>query len=382
MSPEADIVIAGAGCAGLSLAVALADAAVPGRVLLLEPRAEYIRDRTWCFWDTEVHPFTAAISHAWSSWRVGTDRQLVKQESSKYNYCHIAGDDFYRLALARLQREPNTELCRSVRVTGVAAEANGFVSVRTDCGQVLARHVFDSRPPTGAGRPLFLQRFLGWHVRAGQPCFDSQTVELMRFLPSGVPGRLRFLYALPFSSTEALVEMTYLDDPSLPEPDYEADLRAWLREQTSTWEVLYTERGSLPMGGGEAAVELPPRVHPIGTAGGRLKSSSGYGFMRIQRHSRSIAEALRQGRPIPTAAESPFYELMDAVFLEALRHDPDSGPELFTRMFERAEPDALVRFLSERSSSPAEVLRVAWTLPKLPMARAAFSAASKRKGRP
>ena len=272
MRPDTDIAILGAGCAGLSLAAALAIARVPGHAMLLDARSTYIRDRTWCFWNTEEHPFTPAISHSWSSWRVSHDGQEALQHSRRYRYCHIASDDFYRLATDRIARAGNQELCLDVAVHATEAHPSGLVAIETSRGRLLARQVFDGRTPDGIAEgvkisaPALLQRFTGWYVRTSNPCFNSETVDLMRFLPSDVAGRTRFLYLLPFSTTEALVEMTYLDDPRLLEPDYKHDLNEWLSQQTREWEILYTERGALPMQTIQrrAAEEHPCHRHPWG----------------------------------------------------------------------------------------------------------------------
>ncbi len=371
MRPDTEVAIVGGGCAGLSLAAALGMARVPGHVLVLEPRTDYKRDRTWCFWDTEEHPFSAAISHRWSRWRVSRGLQAALRGSERYSYCHIAGDDFYYAALRNLEGEPEQELCRGVTVHSVEPHDSGLLAVETSAGRLLARHVFDSRPRK-TGRPVLLQRFVGRHVRASLPCFDAGVAELMSFLPSDAARRTRFVYVLPFSSTEALVEMTYLDDPLLPPPEYERDLDAWLSGRTANWEVLYTERGSLPMEPTREAPSQPQNLHAIGIPAGRLKPSSGYGFLRIQRHSRVIAHALLHGQPVPTRAEPRLYGSLDAIFLRALQRPGVDASELFLRMFARTDPDVLVRFLSEQSS-PAEMARVALSLPLPPMIRAAFA---------
>ena len=377
MRADADIVILGAGCAGLSLAASLGAEKVRGSVMLLEPRRSYMRDRTWCFWNTEGHLFSSAISHRWESWRVSRGEQAVVQQSSRYQYCHIAADDFYYQGLRAVGDNPKQELCRGVSVHSVEQQPGGLVRVETSSGGLLAREVFDSRPVVSAAAPILVQRFVGWHVRTARPCFDERTVELMRFLPSDQPGRVRFLYLLPFSPTEALVEMTYLDAPELPEPFAEEELTAWLEEHVGEWEVLYAERGALPMAPAGREPRAPDHlaghavnhVHAIGARGGRLKPSSGYGFLRIQRHSRAIAHALAGGRPTPRTAEPQRYGLMDAVFLRALQ--TSDAAELFLAMFAGAQPDALVRFLGE-ASPVSEAMRVAWSLPKLPMLGAAI----------
>ncbi len=138
--------------------------------------------------------------------------------------------------------------------------------------------------------------------------------------------------------------------------------------------MLYSERGSLPMGGATTEAPAELGLFRIGARGGRIKPSSGYAFLRIQRHSRFLAEALRAGRPVPLRAEPRLYGAMDAVFLQALRRSPEAAPDLFLRMFAGASPDALVRFLGE-ASTPAEMLRVALSLPKLPLLRAGFASA-------
>src|SRR5690606_29518390 len=55
---DADIVIVGAGLAGLSTAVHLLERGPADRHLtLVDPRTDFGRDRTWCSWALEPHPF-------------------------------------------------------------------------------------------------------------------------------------------------------------------------------------------------------------------------------------------------------------------------------------------------------------------------------------
>ena len=81
---EYDLVIIGAGLAGLSLACWLFQLAEEGqktlpRVCFLEPRTSYSNDRTWCFWDLEPHPFRDLITHRWFRWQVSQGNQIACQ---------------------------------------------------------------------------------------------------------------------------------------------------------------------------------------------------------------------------------------------------------------------------------------------------------------
>jgi len=216
------------------------------------------------------------------------------------------------------------------------------------------------------------QRFVGWHVRTERPCFDASVVDLMDFQPCVERGRTAFLYVLPFSATEALVEATFLDDPALPSANAEAMLQQHMDQLSrSEYEVLYREKAALPMG--EQAKREPSRgrIVEIGTRGGRVKASSGYAFLRIQRQSAALADALRQGMDLPRRFESRSYSVLDGIFLRAIKRFPGRAPSYFMAMFRQLPPETLVRFLSE-TASPGEVLRVMLALPKLDFAQAAL----------
>ena len=368
---DASVLIAGAGCAGLSLAVALLDAGFAGRITLVEPRLEYVRDRTWCFWETTPHPFSNAVTHRWKAWRVSSKGHAVIRSSERYPYAHLPADRFYAAALDRLGQSHSCELVLGAAVESVDPTPTS-VCAQTSMGEIRASWFFDSRPANvqvSSLGPGLLQRFTGWHVRTDRPCFSSEIAGLMEFQTSERPGRTPFLYTLPFSANEALVEQTYFDHPGLPPADASQELRDAVAELTggASFEILYRESGCLPM---FAAPRTPPepardevasRSHAIGLRGGRVKPSSGYAFLRIQRHSRAVARALVQGGAIPAEAESPVFGSLDRLFLRAIDREPGRAPDLFLRLFERVPADLLVRFLSEETSLP-ETLRVAAAL--------------------
>lgn len=375
----ADIIIVGGGLAGLSLACHLLEQGIgERRLLVLEARAEYRHDRVWCSWAQPTHPFASCIENSWTRWRVAADGREHVQSCESQPYRCIPSGRFYEEAQRRLEAASNAALqlgcaVREVRDVGEAAE------VELASGEVLsASMVFDSRLPPPAGTADraevdWVQDFLGWHVRSEEPVFDAQTVTLMRFHASDED--VRFVYVLPFSQNEALVEATAFAPAAVADAEHEAMLHRHFNEVLGgpAYEILATERGRVPMSTRRRLVPAEDaRVIPIGTAGGLVKPSTGYSFESVQLWSRAVAEHVAAGRkPTGQAPRSARALAMDRMFLAFMRRDPARMPQLFLHMFEKVAPDVLVRFLSDRSTL-RDAAAVAMALPKLPMLREAM----------
>lgn len=375
---DADCIIVGAGCAGLSLAVHLLERGTDLRVLLLEPRTEYVRDRTWCFWNVESHPFEACVDHRWDRWRVRSSREEHLGRSERYVYHHLPSDTFYDHALARVDAAPNVTLQRGVRVTSIDEGEDG-VRVGTSAGELHAPVVLDSRPPrwdgpVPPGEVRFLQHFRGWVVRTDRPAFDPGECTLMDFDVDQSDG-IHFVYTLPFDAHTALVEDTWFSPSPWGWERYERELERYLGEHIAGgYQVLHTEGGVLPMTTEPLVPAVGKRVHRIGLAGGLAKPSTGYAFLFIQRHCRALARELGGGG-LPRAAppRDPWTRMLDRVFLWVLEERPEQAPDLFLQLFRRTPDDVVVRFLCE-ASTRLDDLRVMASLPPTPFTRAAWRA--------
>ncbi len=113
MTYDCDVLILGGRCAGLSLAAALTEARSSLRVRILEPRSEYKRDRTWCFWNTAPHPFEACVTHRWNSWSISKGFRRVIRSSSQYAYEHIQPTGSMKLPLPE-SRAARLKSCAAV----------------------------------------------------------------------------------------------------------------------------------------------------------------------------------------------------------------------------------------------------------------------------
>ena len=231
--------------------------------------------------------------------------------------------------------------------------------------------------PLPTGPPQLLQHFKGWLVRTKAPVFDPAAPVMMDFRVEQ-HGECRFMYVLPGSTTEALVEFTLFTPALLPPDVYDSELKNYLRDflNISEFEVLESEFGIIPMSDEPTHEHPAPRVVRIGTAGGTTRPSTGYTFSRTQRRLQAIAgNLLRFGQPFaPGGRISPIptrFLVYDRIFLNVFLKHRHAAADVFTRLYAHNRPAALFRFLDEQTSF-SEELRVMWAAPKLPFVRAAL----------
>jgi len=357
-------IILGAGAAGLSLCHALIERGVRDPILIVDQKVAFADDRTWCFWNVHPTPFTHLASHCWHEWDVfdGAGARAA-QMSPAVGYACLRSRDFYAHVLELARQCGNVTLALGLPVEGCRSEDDQAV-VEAGGGRYEADYVFDSRLPTSPDGDMLTQRFFGQFVRTQAPCFDTTRCTLMDFRVTQENG-LHFLYTLPFSPTEALVEDTYIQDGKAARPapeQHRAEISAYLARRRGLTEFTVTreEAGAIPMTTRPFS-KRDGRVFFIGTAGGCTKPSSGYTFLRIQEQCRQLADAAAWGTlgGFRESLAPARYRFFDAVFLQVLRDDPAAFPGYFQRLFARVPPEALTAFLSETGTwrSDSQIIR-------------------------
>ena len=375
MKPDYDIVFAGAGLAGLSLAARLAALPDPPRMLLVDPLQNDTSDRTWCHWQLHESIFDDAITHRWQRWSVDKNHDQTAVGSTDVPYVRIPSDRFRQVAWERIKACPRAEFLRGMSVASIEEVSDRAVVHLSDSRRIESSWVFDSRPLQNDNAP-WRQIFRGLELHSPETKLGTSTVTLMDFQSAGPEG-VRFFYVLPLDAHTALVEDTWLV-PSHKTPAFSDDAIVSYASKNlaqTHWQTRHQEEGNLPMGfspSASSAVEKK-RIIPWGTTAGAVRASSGYAFSRIQAASERMASAWqRTGYPDPAAVHgSAFLDWMDRVFLRAMTDQPERVPEYFARLFQRVAPDALVRFL-ESEPRPADILQVMRALPLGPFLRAAL----------
>jgi lycopene beta-cyclase len=369
---DADVVILGGGCAGLSLAAHLASSGGRlGKVLVVEARKRYADDRTFSFWSGSPTLFADCVQASWNRWRIEAGARRIERGAPGLRYETIGAGRFYAAATSMIAASPNVRLLQGV--TTLALDEDGDAAwVSTDHGRIRTRLVVDTRPPPVlAAASGLLQLFTGWEVETAQPAFDPDVVELMHFDPPHA-RHVGFTYVLPFSPTRALVEYTRLA-ADFAEAPTDAEVQAIVAARAgSGFRVVRRESGALTMRVEGRRKSAGPRMLRLGTLGGAARASTGYAFTAIEAQAASLAASLQDGWKGGlnwTAPALPFWlREMDRVFLRALRRNMHAGPALFADLFDRCPPQSLVRFLTG-SRNPADAAAAACALPVLPVLR-------------
>ncbi|MEU7717890.1 lycopene cyclase family protein [Streptomyces tibetensis] len=378
-----DVVILGGGAAGLSLAYRLVESAV-ATVTVVEPPDGPARpaERTWCYWDQSDDGddgLSGAVAATWPLLRVhDRDGSPLTVDPAPARYRMVRSTAFERLVHARLARSPGGLLLRATADT--VRDVPGGAEVRcTEPGgrtrTLRAGLVFDSRPLRALppARTQLLQHFRGWFVRTRTDRFDPAVADLMDFRVPQPRHGLAFGYVLPLTPDRALVEYTEFSRRPLTTAAYEAALGHYARQvlRLGEFAVERAEQGVIPMTDARFPRRTGTAVFRIGTAGGATRPATGYTFAAVQRHSRAVAAAVRDGRAVVPAPHGRRALAMDAVLLRALDTGRIDGPAFFTGLFRRTPTHRLLRFLDGATS-----LREEWGIglrtPVGPMLRTAL----------
>jgi lycopene beta-cyclase len=373
--PEYDYIFAGAGCAALSLLHRMVgEGLVAGkRILLVDAAGKDQNDRTWCFWEEGPGPFEAIVQQRWSQLDFHATSFSRTLDIAPYQYKVIRGIDFYRHC--REAAAPfDTIHFLQAKVERTATE-DGRAILEAAGRKFFAPYLFNSiytKPALAKGKHWLLQHFKGRLIETAAPAFDPGRATLMDFRVGQEEGTT-FMYVLPFSERQALVEYTLFTGRLLPQEAYDRALGHYIGERLGirNYTVREEEFGVIPM----TNHSFPRRqgaVLNLGTAGGRTKGSSGYTFRAIQKHSAMIVESLRRaGHPFGVEAEPGRFHFYDSVLLDILAQRSLEGSDIFADLFRRNDPRKVLRFL-DNESSLTEELRIIATLPTLPFARAAI----------
>ncbi|MDF0714591.1 lycopene cyclase family protein [Muricauda sp. 334s03] len=375
--PKYDYIIIGAGAAGLLLAQALGkDKFFASKsILVLDKDDKSKNDRTWCFWERGKGEFDDLIHKTWGHIYVG-GQQLQKSTSiAPYTYKMLRGIDFYNNFLPKVKSYPNITWVQEEVLTIKEQENEILVTTPSQkfTGQTVFSSLYNSSVPIKQNRfPVLQQHFVGWQIKTEQSVFNSKEATFMDF---SVPqkGNTRFMYVLPFSANEALVEYTLFSGHLLEKGEYEDAIKTYLTTNfgDTPYTIEETEFGSIPMTCYPFHQHNTNRIFHIGIAGGWAKPSTGYTFYNTSHQVPKLVEHIKANKPLSEFHQKRRFLFYDMLLLDILYESNHLGHEIFESMFKRRKASLILKFL-ENETNLWEELKIVTAPKPMPFIRALF----------
>lgn len=347
-----DYIISGAGAAGLMLAYRMAnDPFFDHRsILIIDPIHRNEEDRTWCFWESDAGEWEDIVSKSWDSIYVAHSSTHKKIPIAPYRYKMIQSKDFYDKVWTVLKSKSNIQFLQEEIKELIPGKEK--VEVHTQKNKYETSKVFNSIPnfidyQTQEKYPVLQQHFVGWFIETDESSFDETTATFMDF---SIPqeGNTRFMYVLPFSKNEALVEYTLFSKDLLSFDRYEKGIKAYLDHKGITnYKINRKEQGAIPMTAYPFASHNSSNLLHIGTNGGWTKASTGYTFRNCSKKTKALIDVLKTGNDLKKFNKKSKFEFYDMLFLDVLASKNEQGGDLFTRLFDKTDIRVLLKFLDE-----------------------------------
>ena len=280
----ADVIIVGAGLSGLLTAWRCLDVNPDLTVMVIEVSDKIAGDHTWSFNLTDVAPdlrewIKPFIAYQWGSYDVKFPR---RERTLDITYC-TGNSETLRACVQPHIKSGRLQVKLKTRVTDLQSDC-----VTLEDGQKLSANcVLDARG-FEPNENVFLgyQKFVGRTIRTKEPhglkrpIIMDATVEQL--------GGYRFVYCLPFTEHEILVEDTYYTDgPELSENEVTARIDDYINAKGwGEHELVRQEKGILPI---TLASNRKANKTAIGIRGGFYHAITGYSFPEALWNANSIA---------------------------------------------------------------------------------------------
>ncbi|MFQ6602858.1 lycopene cyclase family protein [Flavobacterium sp. C3NV] len=349
-------------------------------ILLLDEDAKKTNDRTWCFWAKEETLWNSVISKKWDSALFANEDFRRDLTLKPYQYNQIRGLDFYDFVFEELSKHQNITFLNE-KVTDIN-ELETHVFVGTEDNRYTCDYLFNSIYTKAFALsqtkyPVLQQHFVGWFIKSETEIFNPDQATFMDFSVEQ-RGNTRFMYVLPISKTEALVEYTLFSEDLLAKEEYENEIQIYLRNLgADQYEIVEKEQGSIPMTCFPFWKKNTKRVLNIGTAGGWTKASTGYTFRNSDKKSSELVAFLDPSSDASGYLKmSTFYKknrfwFYDLLLLDILYRHNELGSVIFSSMFKKGNPALIFKFLDEETTLVQDV-KVILKCPKLPFIKALF----------
>ncbi|HLA55825.1 MAG TPA: lycopene cyclase family protein [Flavobacterium sp.] len=372
-----DYIFAGAGLSALMTVnrMAVSEKFADKSILLIDESLKKTNDRTWCFWETPngdpgdselAQQFEDIVSQKWDSALFANNHFKRILDLQPYQYKMIRGLDFYAFIFDTLSQHSNITFINE-KVIDVHDDGQ-LVLVRLQnhsftCGKCF-NSIFNPALTLSQNKyPVLRQHFIGWFIKSKEAVFNPDVATFMDFSIEQ-KGNTRFMYVLPTSETEALIEYTLFSKDLLPTSEYENGISDYIKNLgISEYEILEKEHGNIPMTSFHFWENNTKNILNIGSAGGWTKASTGYTFKNTIKKSKALIDFLLTENDLSKFHKNSKFQFYDLLLLDILAAKNQLGSSIFSALFEKGKTASILKFLDEETSL-AEDLKIIWKCPK------------------
>ena len=335
------------------------------KILLIDSDSKNKNDRTWCFWDSEKL-FDSIISKKWKQAWFKNEKFINQLNLNPYDYKMIRSADFYKLIFDEIAKHPNIEILQDEVID--FSELGNHCVVKTKTKSFTCNKIFNSifNPELVKAQtkfPLVQQHFIGWFIKSKEAVFTEDCPTFMDFSVEQ-KGNTRFMYILPTSSTEALIEYTLFSKDLLSKQEYEIEIENYIKNLGITeYEIIEKEQGNIPMTCFPFWKNNSKNIINIGSAGGWSKASTGYTFKNSVKKSKKLVQFLKQESDFTKFHKINKFWRYDLLLIDILYNTNQQGSAIFSSMFKTGKAALIFKFLDEETSFWEDV-QVIWMCPK------------------
>ena len=361
---------------GLSVLMTVYEMMLSGKfndksILLIDENPKKSNDRTWCFWD-EKHLFDEIVSKKWSQAIFSNEKFTRVLELTPYEYKKIEGVAFYEMVFKMISEHKNIHFLNQKVVDFTELGDHCVVKTNSEgsegnftCNKVF-NSIYNPKEVTSQSKyPLIHQHFIGWFIKSKEAVFTPNCATFMDFSVE-LKNNTRFMYVLPTSTTEALLEYTLFSKNLLSKEEYEAEIQNYITKLGITeYEIIEKEAGNIPMTSFPFWKNNTKNIVQIGSAGGWTKASTGYTFKNAVKKSKALVKFLKSESDFRKFHKKDKFWFYDLLLLDILNSKNHLGPSIFSAMFKEGSSEVVFKFLDEKTSL-WEDLQVIWRCPKMP----------------
>ncbi len=343
-------------------------------MLLIDENTKKVNDRTWCFWD-EHNLFEEIVSKKWDQAVFANEHFNRVLELTPYQYKKINGLDFYELVFKKISEHKNIHFLNQ-KVFDFTELGNHCI-VQTESETFTCNKIFNSiyNPEVVKKQtkfPLIQQHFIGWFIKSKEAVFTPNCATFMDFSVAQ-KGNTRFMYVLPTSEHEALLEYTLFSKDLLLKEEYETEIQHYIQNLGITeYEIIEKEQGNIPMTCYPFWKHNTKNIINIGSAGGWTKASTGYTFKNATKKAKELVLFLISSSDFRKFHKMNKFWFYDLLLLDILSTKNELGSKIFSSMFKNGNSTVIFKFLDEETSF-LEDLQVIWRCPKQIFLRAFFN---------